>query len=94
MLSRYGSWELASGRVSHLFSGSSSCSSLQDSSSDCNTVDFSTDSSHLRSSKLGKVCCPQPRVQSHPPSPRPRPPVPTAWCLKPLSFPMVSSSPE
>lgn len=40
--------------ASHLFSGSSSCSSLQDSSSDCSTVDFSTDSSHLRMDRAGE----------------------------------------
>ena len=53
-------------RASHLFSGSSSCSSLQDSSSDCSTVDFSTDSSHLRVGRVGEGMMPQPWGTSQP----------------------------
>lgn len=42
--------------ASHLFSGPAPAAPLQDSSSDCSTVDFSTDSSHLRVGRVGEQC--------------------------------------
>lgn len=82
-------------RASHLFSGSSSCSSLQDSSSDCSTVDFSTDSSHLRVGRVGEQCWSSP-VASLRHLLEPSASHPAAQSAQPCSYPCASlcSSPE